>query len=299
MFPKSLCLSGGGINGFVHIGVLAKLHEEKLLQKIDTIVSTSVGSIIGLFTCIGITPDEMFHNGKYLQTKFLKGTSDISQFLDTFGFDSGEFLIAHLVDILINYNVSPLITFEQLYTIFKKKLIVTGTNILTHSAEYFSIDTVPRMQILQAIRISISIPFIFSAVKWNNGVYVDGGIIDNYPLDYCIQDYLKKNKKENQKENNINLIGNIIGCNVDNWCPISPIQNLEDYIYNILGSITKKEKLKNILHPCTINIKIHKISSIEFNISDEIKKDMRDVGYHQCEEYLNKSRQTFNRRQSI
>ena len=58
-----------------------------------------------------------------------------------------------------------------------------GTNISTGFAEVFSSEHTPRMCVADAVRISMSIPLFFAARRSPRGdVYVDGGVLDNYPI---------------------------------------------------------------------------------------------------------------------
>ena len=48
---------------------------------------------------------------------------------------------------------------------------------------YYSYETFPDMKIIDALRISFSIPFIFEPIKMNNKIYVDVGLTNNYAID--------------------------------------------------------------------------------------------------------------------
>jgi NTE family protein len=62
-------------------------------------------------------------------------------------------------------------------------MFFVGTNLSTGFAEVFSYEHTPRMCIADAVRISMSIPLFFAARRSLRGdVYVDGGLIDNYPV---------------------------------------------------------------------------------------------------------------------
>jgi len=52
-----LCLGGGGTRGAAHVGVLRQLEKEHI--KIDGVVGTSIGALIGGLYCAGMTPDEI------------------------------------------------------------------------------------------------------------------------------------------------------------------------------------------------------------------------------------------------
>ena len=66
----------------------------------------------------------------------------------------------------------------------RKELTVIGSNISAETPQVFSADTTPDTPILYAVRISMSIPFFFAAVKDDDrhAVFVDGGVSWNYPI---------------------------------------------------------------------------------------------------------------------
>ena len=49
--------------------------------------------------------------------------------------------------------------------------------------EIFSFQTTPKMKLSTAIRRSISYPIIFDKIDYQNNIYVDGGLINNYPIE--------------------------------------------------------------------------------------------------------------------
>jgi predicted acylesterase/phospholipase RssA len=55
----ALVLSGGGVYGFAHIGMLQALEERGLLDAVDVVVGNSAGSIIGAMFARGYTPDQI------------------------------------------------------------------------------------------------------------------------------------------------------------------------------------------------------------------------------------------------
>ncbi|XP_062574554.1 uncharacterized protein LOC134236402 [Saccostrea cucullata] len=80
------------------------------------------------------------------------------------------------------------VTFKELYEKNCNELCIVVTNISTHIDEYCHVKTTPDMEIRQAVRISISIPVYFENIKLmnansgRNAVYVDGGVLCNYPI---------------------------------------------------------------------------------------------------------------------
>jgi len=57
-----------------------------------------------------------------------------------------------------------------------------GSNLSTGRYEVFSHETYPLMDVKLAIRISMAIPYYFTSVKFNDCIWVDGGLVNNYPI---------------------------------------------------------------------------------------------------------------------
>ena len=75
------------------------------------------------------------------------------------------------------------ITFRELYENTGRYLELVVTNLNTGEAEYLSHETFPMMKVTNGIAMSMALPPVFSPIKLPNGnVYIDGGLIDNYPL---------------------------------------------------------------------------------------------------------------------
>jgi predicted acylesterase/phospholipase RssA len=82
------------------------------------------------------------------------------------------------------------ITFAEHQRFFQKKLLVTGSNLATGRTELFSAAETPDFPVADAIRISMSLPFIYkpyvitrSQPGWPPcGTYVDGGLWNNLPF---------------------------------------------------------------------------------------------------------------------
>ena len=62
------------------------------------------------------------------------------------------------------------------------KLHLVATNLSTRSSEIYSPETTPEMPVAEAVRRSMSIPLFFAAVREAGDVFVDGGVLDNYPV---------------------------------------------------------------------------------------------------------------------
>ena len=189
---KNLVIAGGAIKGISYIGVFKALKELQLLNNIENICGVSAGSIAGLclflemtYTSIEKIVFEIMDYDNIVSNKNI----DIINILDSYGIESGENIIKILGIILEKKTKNKNCTFLDLKDLYpSKKFIVVGTNLSDNKTEYFSIDNTPDMKVIHAIRISLSLPLIFTSVTHNSDIYVDGGISCNFPMDYFKND---------------------------------------------------------------------------------------------------------------
>jgi predicted acylesterase/phospholipase RssA len=83
------------------------------------------------------------------------------------------------------------ITFIELAKITGKNLVVCVSNLTKERSEFFSVDTMPQLSIVTAIRVSCCIPILFTPISINDDVFMDGGLYDNFPIDYFKNSTLK------------------------------------------------------------------------------------------------------------
>lgn len=160
-YNTGLVLSGGGTRGFAHLGVLKALEEEGIRP--DIISGVSAGSIAGAFYADGNDPEktlEILAHHKLLD--YLEFTIPKKGLVRMSGFEKTmkETLKAK--------------TFEEL----EIPLLVFATNMNT--AEFARFD---QGDLILAVKASSSIPVIFPPVKIEGQQYLDGGIINNFPVE--------------------------------------------------------------------------------------------------------------------
>ena len=159
-YKTGIILSGGGARGFSHLGVLQALNEAGVYP--DILSAASAGAIVGVFYSDGYKPLEIL--------KLLAGNKR----LDYFGFvvpKDGLMEMTGLRKILNRYLNAR--KFEDL----KVPLIITATDLNHGKPTYFS-----NGELLNVIVASASIPVLFKPVIINNIEYLDGGIMDNFPV---------------------------------------------------------------------------------------------------------------------
>ncbi|MDN6858078.1 patatin-like phospholipase family protein [Pseudomonas sp. CAN2814] len=195
--PKiGLVLSGGAARGLAHIGVLKALDEQGI--HVDAIAGTSMGAVIGGLYAAGYTPKELEELAVGLDWKQALSDSpprvdvpfrrkqDDRDFLvkqklsfrddGTLGLPLGAIQGQNLSMLLesLLVHTSDTRNFDQLAIPFR----AVATDIATGEKVVFSKGHLP-----QAIRASMSIPAVFAPVEVDGKLLVDGGMVDNIPVD--------------------------------------------------------------------------------------------------------------------
>lgn len=183
----TLCLSGGGTKGICYIGAIKFLEENNYINlcQIKTFLGTSVGSILCFFFSIGFSTNEL--KEFVLQFDFCKFEPKVDSiyFLSNYGLDNGEKIMTAVKTFLFEKFKIYDISFKELYEKTKKELKIFSTNYTKSRSELFSYKCSPNLSVIDAIRMSISVPFLFTPVKYNDCIYIDGGITNNFPIRYC------------------------------------------------------------------------------------------------------------------
>lgn len=101
------------------------------------------------------------------------------------GFFTGNRLYQWLQDRLAEKGFDKAVTFSNANT--EKSLFIVALNMSKGHSEIFSATHTPHVAMVDAVRISMSIPFFFEPFTVNHKnhkeyVYTDGGVLDNYPI---------------------------------------------------------------------------------------------------------------------
>jgi len=74
------------------------------------------------------------------------------------------------------------ITLQELYEKTGNELVVTATCVNRRMQRFFHRAHHPDMPVVMAVRMSMSIPLFFVPIKFEGDYYVDGGLLNNFPL---------------------------------------------------------------------------------------------------------------------
>jgi len=191
MTIKHLVISGGGPSMIQSLGAIQQLCEEKYINidEIESIYGTSAGAIVAFVICLKYDFETIYdfiikrpwHNifSVSVQTIFdaysKKGLFDLNTIEKCFK------------PLLEAKDLSVNITLEELYNYCKVELHFFSFELNNFKLEDISYLTHPKISALQAIAMTCGIPILLTPIFFDGKCYVDGGMVCNYPLKYCIE----------------------------------------------------------------------------------------------------------------
>lgn len=262
MYDTLLLCAGGGL-GWTYIGAYQALLEKNLIKDLKTIAGISIGSIIGFLFQLNLSVDALKELILNIDLPSFENCKDISFFIDNFGFDDGEKIELVIKTILEEKFQKNDITFEELYSITNIEYIVQATNLNKYCLETFSYKTQPNMSIITAIRMSITIPFYYTPVKWEGDYYVDGGVTTSVP--YIEELKNKKSvlilhvkriiKPENTYDTFIDYMFDVWLCFMNNRIEKQLNVDSIEFAHENYTILPKKEEIKTVMdygYNCTL-----------------------------------------------
>jgi NTE family protein len=232
-----LALSGGGLHGAAHIGVLRVLEREGIFPSI--VAGTSVGAIIGAAYAAGVSAESM-------STMFRKAKWPN---LVRFSFrNSLSFFNSQPLEDFINSKIGNF-TFETL----PRKFAVIACDLMT--GERVILD---KGSVSQAVRASAAIPLVLSPIEAKEHFFVDGGVVDNLPAGI-----VKSMGAEY-------IIG--VDLSTSTQLLVKPSNFLEVAI-SVMNLMQSRAALQDIsLIDCYIHPKVDDLSAWSFSDSEELEK---------------------------
>jgi NTE family protein len=203
---KNLVLEGGGIRGMAYSGAIKVLDDKGVLPQIEKVAGTSAGSIVALLISLGYTAAEIDSTMRNLRIEqFNDGGGGLlgkyKRAKRYYGIYKGDTFEAWLEERIAEKTGNPLTNFAQLDSLIKisgrfRQFYCVGTNLTRQQLAIFSAATTPTMPLKTAVRISCSIPLFYEPVLldstgaevrqqikgYHYEVYVDGGMLANYPI---------------------------------------------------------------------------------------------------------------------
>lgn len=280
-----LALSGGGMRGIAHAGVLKALEENNI--KIDVIGGTSSGSIISTLYAMGYSP-------YYIYILFKRYAKDLIN-------QNSTSTITSLKNFMINkkINFSGFYSGEEIENAFnqvaqrkgikniadiKMPIVIPAVDV-QDSKEYIFTNNIPEkiqdktkyiteISVGKAIRASSSFPVAFSPCEFGKHKFLDGGILDNFPSVEVKKQGVDKVLTVNFKADDINKQSNVMDIIMRS--------------IDIMGNKVSEENLNN--SDIILTIKTDKTGLLEVEKLDDCYK----YGYRQTINNIDKIKNLIN-----
>ena len=177
----TLVLSGGSVNGITTLGALQYMWDKNKLKNIKKYYGTSIGSAISYLLIIGYEPTEILLS--MISEKIIDNFKKINV-IDIANGDGGfswDVLDDFLLELTLSKCEQPM-SFEDIHNRYNVDLICITYNLSKQKVEILSYETHPTLLCTAAIRMSCNIPLLFPRYKYLGDYYIDGGVVDNFPI---------------------------------------------------------------------------------------------------------------------
>lgn len=250
---KHLAIGPGAIGYFSLLGALDRLYTDGKLIQLESISGSSAGALVA-FIALHTKFDFREALKMSMKVPISQLKPRITNLFQTFGFISRE-TMKEMIS-----NVFPDITFQELYDKIQIKLHIAAFCIELNKTEYFSVDTSPTMSIIDALCMSVSVPFLFSSFKYGPWNYLDGAAIESAPCGHLL----------GQRHADVLILKLVYRDSFD-------IDTFSDYLAFIFNVYFKMRK---IYHFPTVNIDLSDANVFDFGVSDVSKLQLYTRGYN-------------------
>jgi predicted acylesterase/phospholipase RssA len=253
MTIKYLVIAGGGPIGLQFLGALEYLHDQQFwkIEEIESIYATSIGTVIGAFLCLKYdwpTLNKYIIERPWHDAFTLNGKQIFDAFYNKGLFDKklAEIIFKPLLEAK---DLSLGITLKEFYEYSKIEFHLYTFELNKFETIDISYKTHPDLLLTQALTMSSALPGIFMPTFLDDGCYIDGGVMSNYPLSYCLKEHsdpneilgitfyrpIKEDTNNGYKNNTITVDSSVIDYAIGFFI------NAMNYIYKNI----KRDKIEN------------------------------------------------------
>ena len=192
-YIKHLVFSGGGPAGLITYGAVKYLAQTDVwtLTNIKSIYGCSVGAYIGI--CISLGYEWEWLDDYIIKRPWNKVITITAQtFIDAYdqkGLLGEKLLLESLKPLLEAKDLREQCTLKELYDFNHIDIHIYTTNINSIRLEKVDLShtTHPDLSIIKALCMSTSYPIAFKPVCLEEGCFIDGGLLNNFPLNDCLE----------------------------------------------------------------------------------------------------------------
>ncbi|OJT19068.1 hypothetical protein BO221_36775 [Archangium sp. Cb G35] len=281
-FPfKNLVFEGAGVRNCAYAGAMLALEDHGVFGQVEQVAGTSSGSIAATLVSLGYTPAEIRQEMLNLDFARIQDGNWLTgpvRMLNHHGWNPGDYFLASMEDVIARKTGDGRITFAQLRARGFKPLYVVGTNLSVRNVRVFPDEHSQDMAVADAVRISMSIPFFFASREFQGEIYVDGGVMWNYPIDLF----------DGPESYNARTLGFFL--DTFNQPKPDPIHNLHDFTGSFFASLLSSQEIDLMNSPANLarSIRIDDLGlkPTEFGITREQKLALMRQGEQSTRAFL-------------
>ncbi|XP_074660693.1 uncharacterized protein LOC141913135 [Tubulanus polymorphus] len=155
-----------------------------VLQNVKRFAGASIGAVVSMMCSIGMTPEEIIEQFLF-NTDYMQDAPKVAMvvnILHNWGWFHGERGVEIMEKLVEQKTGDRKTTFQQLYKKFGVELCILVTNVTHGTPEYFHVKTTPHVSIAYASIVSCSLPPLCKPSFYRGAYYVDGGMLNNFPI---------------------------------------------------------------------------------------------------------------------
>jgi|AntRauMFilla1563_2_1112583.scaffolds.fasta_scaffold06373_5 predicted acylesterase/phospholipase RssA len=188
---KHIVLSGGAYLGLYELGSLRYLQcqEYYSYDNILSIHGTSIGGLIACIMCIESNMDDIckYFIERPWNNLIQMSPSMLFDVIPKKGLIGREIFQMVLEPILKNNGFSSNITLLELYEKTNKELYMYSVSLNEFQERQISYKTHPELDIITAVHMTCALPYLVQPVWYKDDYYIDGGLMNNYPINKCFE----------------------------------------------------------------------------------------------------------------
>jgi len=255
---RCLSIGPGAMGFFLYLGVLSKLKQEGRLDNLEEISGASAGGLLGFLFLVtkGDLPKVLDYALDVPVKQIMK--PNLKNFMKSYGLVSPTKIRKILSDACMKFIGKSDVTFEELYAWHPIKFHVSAYCVDLMKTDYFSVNSTPKLSVLDAVSATIAIPFLFSTVKIGEWTYIDGGAAESTPSG----PFLGRNSE-------------VLAMKLA-WSRPAPVTDLKSYSLGILFSTMK---LRAVYEVPTLDLDLGDSDVFDFGASNDGKLRMFMKGH--------------------
>ncbi len=295
MTIKHLVISGGGPTGVIALGALQHLEKQQFwnIENIESMYCTSAGSLLGVLVALKFDWDSI--NDYIIKRPWHEAFQiRISQIFEAYhkkGMFDGKLFDMFFKPFFNSRDISMKMTMREFYEYTKIDFHIFTLEMNRFEIVDVSYKTHPDLELLKAIHMTSALPMIISPCCIGDDCFVDGGMISNYPLNYCIKN--NNITDESGYEEILGLRNNYekdpdsdLGNNIVNQ-ESTILDYMMTFINKLVLTVDTEKNQKSIENEVAYSTKRPNFSFLKSAISSrEVREQLLNIGIEASRQFL-------------